>query len=158
MHAKALVREERLQQTIKKLKGQIRDLRHRVFGEKGEKSTSSKDKPKNSKPKRPRGQQPGSMGHGRTERLDLPVKEENATFIETPLCPECGKPYTCHEAGDKETIRYEVNVKAHVRKTKRQSMKKGCCCKSVPDKVTAPIPPNSDLAKTNNWTSIFIYN
>ncbi|MDA3791187.1 MAG: IS66 family transposase [Desulfobacula sp.] len=143
MHAKVLEREKRLQQTIKKLKGQIRDLRHRIFGKKGEKSTVNKDtKPEDSKNNRPRGQQPGSEGHGLTERPDLPVEEEKVIFSETPICPDCGRPYTCDGNGAKESIRYEVNVKAHVRKFNRQSMKKGCCCKGVPNKLTAPIPPN----------------
>jgi len=142
MHAKTLVREKILQQTIKVLEGQIRDLRHRVFGKKGEKSTAIKDKPENRNPKRSRGQQPGSKGHGLTPHPDLPEEKENVIFPETPICPECGKPYTCDEDGVKESIRYEVNVKAHVRKFNRQSMIKGCCCKGVPDTVTAPIPPN----------------
>lgn len=142
MHAKALLREKILQQIIKKQEGQIRDLRHRIFGKKGEKSTTSKDKPENLKPKRFRGQQPGSEGHGLTKHPDLPVEEEKVIFSETPVCSECGKPYTCNGDGAKESIRYEVNVKAHVRKFNRQSMNKGCCCKGVPDKLIAPIPPN----------------
>lgn len=142
MHAKALVREKILQQTIKELEGQIRDLRHRIFGKKNENSTAGKDKSENSNPKRHRGQQPGSEGHGLTERPDLPVEEEEVIFSETPICPECGRPYNLDEDGVKESIRYEVSVKAHVRKFNRQSMKKGCCCAGVPDKLTAPIPHN----------------
>ena len=144
MHGKAILREKTLQQTIKELKGQIRDLRHRIFGKKSEKSSAKEEngKPKDPKPKRPRGQQPGSEGHGLTERPDLPVKEENVVFAETPICPVCGKPYISHEDGEKESIRYEVNVKAHVRIYNRQCMKKGCCCKGAPDKFTAPIPAN----------------
>jgi hypothetical protein len=88
MHGKAILREKILQQTIKELKGQIRDLRHRIFGKKS------------------------------------------------------GKPYISHEDGEKESIRYIVNVKAHVRIYNRQCMKKGCCCKGVADKLTAPIPAN----------------
>ena len=144
MHGKAILREKILQQTIKKLEGQIRDLRHRIFGKKNEKPSAKEEngKPKDPKSKRPRGQQPGSEGHGLTERPDLPVKEEKVVFDEIPICPVCGKPYILHEDGEKESIRYEVNVKAHVRIYKRQSMKKGCCCKGAPDEFTAPIPAN----------------
>ena len=144
MHAKAILREKILQQTIKEQEGQIRDLRHRIFGKKSEKPSASdeKGKSKDPKPKRPRGQQPGSEGHGLTERPDLPVKKGKVVFAETPICPICGKPYISHEDGEKESIRYEVNVKAHVRIYNRQSMKKGCCCKGVADKLTAPIPAN----------------
>jgi len=75
MHTKAIVREKILKQKIKEQEGQIRDLRHRVFGKKSEKKNSSKDaglKSKNSDSKRPRGQQEGSKGHGRTKHPDLP--------------------------------------------------------------------------------------
>ncbi len=95
MHGKAILREKILQQTIKKLEGQIRDLRHRIFGKKSEKPSTKGEngKPKDPKPKRPRGQQPGSNGHGLTERPDLPVKEEKVVFDETPICPVCAKSY-----------------------------------------------------------------
>ena len=142
MHTKAILREKKLQETIKELQGQIRDLRHRIFGKKNEKpgTNREKGKPKGTQNIRPRGQQPGSKGHGLTERPDLPVKKEAAIFSESPICALCGKPYTF--GGVKESIQYEVNVKAHVRKFRRQIMKKGCCCKGIPDKLTAPIPAN----------------
>ena len=145
MHAKAIIRENILKETIKKLKGQIRDLRYRIFGKKNEKATASKDNenPKTPKPNpRPRGQQPGTKGHGPTKRPNLPEKEEDASFSETPICSKCGKPYITDEDGVKESIRYEVNVKAHVRRIRRQCMRKGCCCKKVPGKLMAPISPN----------------
>jgi len=49
-----------------------------LIWQKSKKKSSSKDegKSKSSNPKRPRGQQPGSKGHGRTKRLDLPQKED----------------------------------------------------------------------------------
>ena len=93
MHKKAISRENKLKQTIKEQEGQIRDLRSRLFGKKSEKKSekksSSKDegKSKSSNPKRPRGQQPGSKGHGRTARPDLPEKEESANFSKDPICP-----------------------------------------------------------------------
>jgi len=106
MHAKAIIREKILQQTIKEQKGQIRDLRYRIFGKKSEKPSAKeeKGKPKDPKTNRPRGQQPGSEGHGLTERPDLPVKEEKVTFVETPICPVCKQPYFSDEGGEKESI------------------------------------------------------
>jgi len=161
MHAKAIIREKILQQKIKEQEGQIRDLRHRIFGKKTEKSNASDEKgnPKDPKPKRPRGQQPGSEGHGLTERPDLPVKEEKVVFTETPICPICGKPYISHEDGKKESTRYEVNVKAHVRIYNRQSMEKGCCCKGVADKLLAPIPANvipKSLYGISIWEAVLL--
>ena len=35
-----------------------------------------------SSPKRPRGQQPGSIGHGRTARPDLPQREETMALVQ----------------------------------------------------------------------------
>lgn len=141
MHKKAISREKKLKQTIKEQEGQIRDLRNRLFGKKSEKKSSGKDKGKSkpSNPKRPRGQQPGSKGHGRTKRPDLPEKEELANFLEDPICPNCGKPYMPDES--KEAEIFEVEVKAYKRKIIRRSMKKDCSCKDVPSTITAPMPP-----------------
>ena len=44
MHNKAIIREEILKQKIKAQKGQIRDLKHRVFGKKSEKKVPVKMK------------------------------------------------------------------------------------------------------------------
>ncbi|MBW2663325.1 MAG: IS66 family transposase [Deltaproteobacteria bacterium] len=141
MHSKAIEREKELKQKVSKLKGQIRDLKNRVFGKKSEKKSSSKDgaKSKTSSSKRPRGQQPGSKGHGRTERPQLPQKEEEIKFPEDQICPNCGKPYISDES--KTTEIFEVKVKAYTRKIIRHHMKKGCSCKGVPNTITAPMPP-----------------
>ena len=141
MHKKAISREKRLKQTIQDLEGQIRDLRNRLFGTKSEKKSSSKDedKSKSSNSKRPRGQQHGSKGHGRTTRPNLPQKEETVNFPEDPICPNCGKPYIPDESKEAEII--EVEVKAYKRKIIRCCMKKGCSCKGVPNTITAPMPP-----------------
>ena len=154
MHNKSIVREKILKQIINEQKGQIRDLRHRVFGKKSEKKNSSKDegKSKNSNSKRPRGQQPGSKGHGYTELPNLPEKKEDAKLPEVPVCPCCNKPYIPDES--KETEINEVEVKAYTRKIRRQCMKKGCTCKGVPNTITAPLPPKV-LPKSQYGVSIW---
>ena len=141
MHKKAISRENKLKQTIKEQEGQIRDLRNRLFGKKSEKKSSSKDevKSKSSNSKRPRGQQPESKGHGRTDRPHLPEKKESANFSKDPICPNCGKLYIPDESKKAEII--EVEVKAYKRKIIRCCMKKGCSCKGVPNTITAPMPP-----------------
>lgn len=141
MHEKAILREKILKQTVKEQKGKIRDLKSRLFGKKSEKKNSSKDgnTSKPSAPTRPRGQQPGSKGHGRTVRPDLPQKEEPVNFPKTPTCPSCGEAYIVD--GSKEAEIVEVEVKAYTRKIIRSCMKKGCSCKGVPNTVTAPMPP-----------------
>jgi len=141
MHAKAVEREQSLKDQIKVLEGQVRDLKQRVFSRQSEKSRVKKGEGKSisSNPKRPRGQQPGSEGHGLTERPDLPVTKESVEFTEHPACPECGKPYLPDGTCESESI--EVEVKAHKRIISRPYMKKGCTCSGVPATITAPMPP-----------------
>ena len=98
MHKKAVLREAKLKQAIEEQKGQIRDLRNRLFGKKSEKKNSGKHEDKFSNLTRPRGQQPGSEGHGRTERPYLPEIEEKVNFPGDPICPNCGKPYIVDES------------------------------------------------------------
>jgi len=142
MHKKALLREEELKNIVKEKDGKIRDLKNRLFGKKSEKKSTSKNEGqgKETGKKRPRGQQFGSKGHGRTARPDLPETDEPIDFPEVPKCPECGIPYIpLDESTDSEII--EVDVKAHKRIIKRKCAKKGCSCKSVPKTITAPMPP-----------------
>ncbi len=143
MHAKALARIEKLNKTIEYQKGKIRDLTNRVFGKKSEKKHSGKKdgKPKNkgAGKKKPRGQQRGTAGHGRTPRPDLPRTEETVEFPNVPECSKCGTAYIFDEHQESEII--EVEVKAHTRIIRRSRMKKGCKCKGVPGTVTAPMPP-----------------
>ena len=141
MHKNAILRENKLKQTIKELEGKIRDLKNRLFGKKSEQKSSSNDKDNSKSPtsKRSRGQQRGSEGHGRTTRPDLPEKKESVNFSEDPICPNCGKPYLPDES--KESEIFEVEVKAYKRKIIRACMKKGCSCKGVPNTITAPMPP-----------------
>ena len=141
MHQKAILREKKQRQTIKEQEGQIRDLRSRLFGKRSEKKSSGKDEggSKSSNSKRPRGQQLGSKGHGRTKRPDLPEKEEVANLPENPICSKCGEAYIPDESKEAEII--EVEVKAYTRKIIRCCMKKGCSCKGVPNTITAPMPP-----------------
>lgn len=141
LHEKAISREKELKQTIKEQEGQIRDLRSRLFGDKSEKKSSKKDegKSRSSDPKRPRGQQPGSKGHGRTDRPDLPQKKEPVNFPEIPICSKCGQAYIPDESKEAEII--EVEVKAYKRRIVRCCMKKSCSCKGVSNTITAPMPP-----------------
>ncbi|MCP4344322.1 MAG: hypothetical protein GY795_02210 [Desulfobacterales bacterium] len=143
-----------MKQTIKEHEGQIRDLKNRLFGKKSEKkkTSTSEGNLKPSNPKRPRGQQPGSKGHERTERPDLPEKKEDVKFPNVPICQNCGKPYIFGESKKAEII--EVEVKAYTRKIIRDCVKKGCSCKGVPNSITAPMPPKV-LPKNQYGNSIW---
>lgn len=141
MHSKALLREKVLKEAIKEKEGQIRDLRKRVFGKQSEKKNTSnkEDKTKPGSSTQPRGQQPGSKGHGRTKRPDLPTIEEPADFHDIPKCSKCGTVYVPNGSEKSETI--EVEVKAYKRIINCCRMKKNCSCKGIPYNITAPAPP-----------------
>lgn len=141
MHKKALSREEVLKKIIKEQEGKIRDLKNRLFGKKNEKKSSSKKEvgAKPTESKRPRGQQPGSKGHGRTTRPYLPHTDESIDFSDVPKCSKCSTAYILDESRKSEII--EVEVKAHKRIIIRSRMKKDCSCKGVPNTITAPMPP-----------------
>ncbi len=140
-HKQATLREEALKKTIEEQKAKIRDLNKRLFGKKSEKKSSGKkeDVNKLSSSMRPRGQQSGSKGHGRTLHPDLPSVEEPVNFITVPTCPNCGTPYILNNCKKSEII--EVEVKAYKRIIVRETLKKGCSCKGEPSLVTAPMPP-----------------
>ena len=70
-HARGKIQIEALKQEILFKDAKINDLQNRLFGKKSEKNSplkSEKDGKDDTPSKRQRGQQPGSQGHGRTQR------------------------------------------------------------------------------------------
>ena len=105
MHERALQRLLEKDQQIEALKAKVAELTHRVFGRKSERGKSKNTTPPPAK--RPRGQQPGTPGHGRQPRKDLPVVEIQ---LDPPadqiLCACCNKPWvSCDEPETSETTR-----------------------------------------------------
>jgi transposase len=84
----------------------IKDLQNRLFGKKSEKPGSAKsEKGDSSNSKRQRGQQPGSSGHGRTPRPDLPVVSEIHDLPEDKKqCATCCLPYLQKPGLDEHNI------------------------------------------------------
>src|SRR6266478_5334542 len=76
-HARLVEREAALQGDVEALQSTIRDLTQRLYGAKSEKSACP-DRTGESTLANPRkrGQQPGSTGHGRSDRTALPVVTE----------------------------------------------------------------------------------
>ena len=107
---------------------------------------------------RPRGQQPGSEGHGRTPRPDLEEKEEVHDVAEDArICPCCGKPYVANGAQVSSII--EIEVKAHVRKIRRPRWRQGCTCPEAPGEVTAPAVPRlfpNTLFGISVWVHVLV--
>jgi transposase len=123
----------------------IRDLQNRVFGKKSEKhSTATSEKSASSPARRPRGQQPGSRGHGRTPHPDLSLLNEKIDLPDDKkCCPCCGLPRIPRPALDETSDIIEVEVQAYTRRIQRPAYVRnpGCHCPDVPTVITAPPPP-----------------
>jgi transposase len=159
-YARLQEREAALKAQVEALEAQVRDLTQRLYGTKSEKSASSEmanvPKPSSS---RPRGQQPGRPGHGRSDRSALPVVVEVHDLDESAKeCPQCGEalaPFPGVEACDI----IEVQVQAHIRRIERPRYQKTCQCPEVPGIVTAPpaprVIPKSPLG-VSVWTMVLL--
>ena len=97
MHARAVARLQRVLAMAAALKQKVAELMRRRFGRSSEKSSSSPTSSpaaQSGKEAKPRGQQPGSRGHGRRKRPDLP--EEKLLVAGpggAPLGQQGGLPY-----------------------------------------------------------------
>jgi transposase len=143
---RARAREQLLKQEVQQLSARIRYLEKRLYGRNSEKKTS-KSKSNSStasssdgQPKRRRGHQPGSPGHGRRDYSHLPVQEEIFGLDES-VCPQCGCPYQEDPfLGTEDSELIEVEVRAYRRKIRRKKYRKSCQCKDIPGIITAPGP------------------
>ena len=103
-HARAKSEIEKLKQEAILKDAKIKDLQNRLFGKKSEKHSplkSEKDGKEDTPSKRKRGQQPGSQGHGRTKRPDLPIVHDESDLAgEEKRCPTCGLPHLPTPARD----------------------------------------------------------
>ena len=80
---------------------------------------------------RPRGQQAGAAGHGRTPRPGLEKRAEvHNPAADERVCSDCGKPYVANGSDTSELI--EVSVKAHTRVIERPRWRRGCDCAAAP--------------------------
>ena len=140
-------------------KAEIKDLQHRLYGKKGEKNSGKKDTIGSRPSSRPRGQQKGSRGHGRTQRPTLPIVEETLDLEPSDKqCSQCGQDYQPLGKTEESTI-IEVHVKAHVRRIKRPMYVRGCDCENTSGVITAsPAPrliPKSPIG-ISVWVEVLI--
>ena len=163
-HARAKSELEKLRQEAILKDAKIKDLQNRLFGKKSEKHSplkSEKDGKEDTPSKRKRGQQPGSQGHGRTKRPDLPIVHDESDLAgEEKRCPTCGLPHLPTPARDEHSDVIEVEVKAHVRRIRRLTYTRnpGCTCEDTPVIVTAPPPrliPRSNYA-VSFWVEVIL--
>ena len=159
-HDQALKREVALKADVAAHEATIRDLKQRLYGKKSEQSTGSEHagEPRSAS-RRKRGQQPGSQGHGRSERSALPVVAEvHDLSAAQQCCPSCGAMFAPFPGVEESTI-IEVQVQAHRRRIQRRRYQKTCGCAEVPAIVTAPPTPRV-IAKSplgvSVWTMVLL--
>src|SRR5437879_6057223 len=159
-HARSVEREAALTAHVASLEATSRDLIQRLYGTKSEKSAGPEDAAA-SKPSsaRHRGQQPGSKGHGRSERSALLVVPEVHDWSPAQAwCPACGEAFAPFPGAEESTI-IEVQVQAHLRRIQRRRYQKMCRCPQVPGLVTAPpaprVIPKSPLG-VSVWTTVLL--
>jgi transposase len=142
--AAAKARVARLEHELEHVKGLNRDLRRRLFSTRSERGKAvsppveSSDPVATKQPPRPRGQQPGTSGHGRTRARKLRAQIEVCPLA-VDACPNCGSPLRSFP-GTQDSEVLEIEVSAHRRIIRRQRAKPTCGCRSLPGIVTAPAP------------------
>ena len=138
--AQAAEREAALRSELEQAQGKIRDLQRRLFGRKSERSSrAEKGGASDTKSARPRGQQPGAPGHGRTIESHLPSEVETIE-LDCPHGPNCGLGYTDFP-GTEDSELIEIDVKPYRRVIRRRRYRRSCQCPGAPGIVTAPTPP-----------------
>lgn len=161
MHQKAVEREARLKEEIPQLEAKLRLRERQLFERKSEKGPNRQESTDLNTPadKKPRGQQPGSKGHGRRNHSHLPAREEIRDIPEQQrCCPTCGLSLTPFPgAEDSETV--EIEVKAYRRVIQRKRYKPACPCGTLPGIVTAPPPPKlipKGLLGISVWVTLLL--
>ena len=102
---------------------------------------------------RPRGQQAGVAGHGRTPRPGLEERAEvHHPAADERVCSDCGKLYVANGSDTSEPI--EVSVQAHTRVIARPRWRRSCDCAAAPPEVSAP-PVARLFANTPYGTSVW---
>src|SRR6266849_4890219 len=159
-HACLVQREAALKAQVDMLEAQVRDLHQRLYGTKSEQSAGS-EAAGQSKPASPRnrGQQPGTQGHGRSDRSALPVVVEVHDVSDAAQhCPQCGEAFAPFPGAEVCDI-VEVQVQAHIRRIQRPRYHKTCGCPQVSGIVTAAsaprVIPKSPLG-VSVWTMVLL--
>lgn len=145
-HAAAVNRNEQLQAELHQARGEIRQLKDKLFGRKSERRLAGQDLAKlvedeGPSPPRKRGGQPRHRGHGRIDYSHLPAVEEVRTLsAEEGRCERCGKPrLEMTDTEDSEQV--EIEVRAYRRVIRRKRYRAACDCPDRPLCVTAPPAP-----------------
>jgi transposase len=148
----------RVQAELALAQAQIRDLRQRVFGAKTEQSRSVNTLAQTAAvetPRRPRGQQRGLPGHGRTRSTLSAVVQEVDNAV---CCPQCGL-QAVPAWGSESSEVLEIEVKAYRRVLHRPRLRPACRCGCLPGVLTAPLMqtlwPRNKLG-VSVWTELLL--
>ena len=126
-------RIETLEADLARLRATGAVLSRALYGRKSEQQEKARSG-------RPRGQQHGAPGHGRTRRPGLKERsEEHNPPPDACVCGRCGQPYAPN--GAEESTLVEIEVKAHKRVLRRPRWRRTCECASSPMEVSAPAVP-----------------
>jgi transposase len=159
-HRRALARIAEREKEIERLEANNRDLQQRLFGRRSEKSGAKLEPlPAALGPKRKRGQQPNSGGHGRSDRSLLPVVvTERDIADEQKRCSICGQAHQRLALTEESEI-IEVEVRAHRRRIRRLIYRRGCQCEGQGGLIiAAPAPrvyPKATLG-VSVWTEVLL--
>lgn len=164
LKAECEAREEALKREVLELKLQVKKLRDLHFGKSSERARSFSGDlgvgaAKRKGEKRPRGQQPGSKGHGRRGHPELPCEEELRELpAEEANCAICGLP---REATGLENVSEEIEfeVRLYRRRKRRPQYRPGCSCKGGGLLISAPVAARAftrSLFSDSFWIEILL--
>jgi len=137
LKAQALKSNAALQAELDLALAKVRDLQKRLFSTKSEQSRPSESRSKTATCRK-RGQQRGTIGHGRTIESQLSERHEDIV-LEKAHCPECGLAFKEFAATEDAQV-LEIEVKAYRRVIHRHRYSPTCECGCVSGIVTAPSP------------------
>ena len=137
----AVEREADLKSDNEELRARIRELEGRLYGRRSERRVGEGKNPSRGQVRaRPRGQQPGSRGHGRSRLEGLEAREEVADLPEAQQkCPRCGRPLDPFPGTDDAQV-VEIETRVWRRVIRRRRYRPSCTCGVLPGIVTAPSP------------------
>jgi len=156
LKAQALKSNAALQAQLDVAQAQVRDLQKRLFSTKSEQSRPSESRSKTATCRK-RGQQRGTVGHGRTIEAQMCERHEDIV-LKTAQCPECGLAFK-EFAGTEDAQVLEIEVKAYKRVIHRHRYSPTCECDCVSAIVTAPSPARLiERGKfgISVWTSVLL--
>jgi transposase len=120
----------------KEEQGQLREEKHNRYGRKSERDDG--DDQQDIK-KRPRGQQSGSVGHGRKLVTEVPfIDEQLHPNPDQLICPTCNKPLKLFSTDHSQVV--ECATIVYTREIHRHGYRSQCQCNQSAHTVLPPIP------------------